>query len=82
MCQGEIEKLCKASQSCHVRKVARLLARPLSLLQMAETTGTHTLRLKAIYEPGCNSAGEAPRTCYTSTNGDDNFTVTYLEIPD
>jgi hypothetical protein len=30
MCQGEIEKLCNASQSCHVRKVARLLARPLS----------------------------------------------------
>src|SRR5215213_9582597 len=29
MCQGEIEKLCKASQSCHERKVARLLARPL-----------------------------------------------------
>jgi hypothetical protein len=49
---------------------------------MAETAGTHTLRLKAIYEPGWNSAGEAPRTFYTSTNGDDNFTVTYLEIPD
>jgi hypothetical protein len=30
MCQGEIENLCKASQSCNVRKVARLLARPLS----------------------------------------------------
>jgi hypothetical protein len=30
MSQGEVEKLCKASQSCHVRKVARLLARPLS----------------------------------------------------
>jgi hypothetical protein len=29
MCQGEIEKLCIASQSWHVRKVARLLARPL-----------------------------------------------------
>jgi hypothetical protein len=30
MCQGEIEKLCIASQSWHGRKVARLLARPLS----------------------------------------------------
>ena len=31
MCQEAVRKLCNPSESCHVRKVARLLARPLSL---------------------------------------------------
>jgi hypothetical protein len=30
MCQEAVRKLCNPSESCHVRKVARLLARPLS----------------------------------------------------
>jgi hypothetical protein len=29
MCQEAVRKLCNPSESCHVRKVARLLARPL-----------------------------------------------------
>src|SRR5829696_4983330 len=31
MCQGADRRLCNLSQRCHVRKVARLLARPLNL---------------------------------------------------
>src|SRR5215203_6745433 len=31
MCQEAVRRLCNPSESCHVRKVARLLARPLSL---------------------------------------------------
>jgi hypothetical protein len=30
MCQEAVRRLCNPSESCHVRKVARLLARPLS----------------------------------------------------
>src|SRR3712207_5345620 len=29
MCQGAVRRLCNLSERCHVRKVARLLARPL-----------------------------------------------------
>ena len=31
MCQEGIRRLCNPSENCHVRKVARLLAQPLSL---------------------------------------------------
>jgi beta-lactamase superfamily II metal-dependent hydrolase len=30
MCQGAFRRLCNLSERCHVRKVTRLLARPLS----------------------------------------------------
>ena len=31
MCQGAVRRLCNLSERCHVRKVARLLARPLNV---------------------------------------------------
>ena len=44
MCQGADRRLCNDSESCHVRKVARLSARPLSQKDLSElarvSTGT------------------------------------------
>src|ERR687890_428096 len=38
MCQEAVRSLCNPSESCHVRKVARLLARPLSPLCVPDIT--------------------------------------------
>jgi hypothetical protein len=57
MCQGEIEKLCNASQSCHVRKVARLLARPLSLTRDYRPTSKKLVITKTSITIGWFAAG-------------------------
>jgi hypothetical protein len=43
--------------------------------------GTHTIRLEALYETACNTANESPFNYCTTTNGDDRFNVTVVEIP-
>ncbi len=44
--------------------------------------GEHAIQLEAFYGSGCNTANETPGFICTSTNSDDNFKVTVVEIPD
>lgn len=43
--------------------------------------GAHTIRLEALYNSACNTVNESPFQYCTTTNGDDRFNVTVLEIP-
>jgi tetratricopeptide (TPR) repeat protein len=50
MCQEAVRRLCNASESCHVRKVVRLLARPLSpTLYSLEDFFDRVLRLFDVF---------------------------------
>ena len=44
--------------------------------------GSHTIRLEELYEPSCNSDSETPFTTCTTTNSNDRFEVTVLELSD
>jgi len=44
--------------------------------------GEHTIRLVALYDSTCNTASESPFNYCTTTNRDDRFNVTVVEIPD
>jgi hypothetical protein len=44
--------------------------------------GTHTIRLEALYDSiTCNTASESRLNFCTTTNGDDRYNVTVVEIP-
>src|SRR5215213_7177848 len=64
MCQEAVRKLCNPSESCHVRKVARLLARPLretstllrrSTPQITSATNSRGQRTYAVWRPSRRS---------------------------
>ena len=44
--------------------------------------GSHTIKLEAIYESSCNTDSETRFTVCTTTNSNDRFEVTVLEIAD
>jgi hypothetical protein len=45
--------------------------------------GPHTIRLEAVYDSGvCNSANETIHDRCTTTDGNDSFGLTVMEIPD
>jgi hypothetical protein len=44
--------------------------------------GSHTIKLEAIYESTCNTASETRYTTCTTTNTNDRFEVTVLELSD
>lgn len=45
-------------------------------------SGSHTLRLEALYDAACNTDAERYYHYCTTTNDDDRFNVTVLEIPE
>jgi hypothetical protein len=44
--------------------------------------GSHTIRLEAIYASNCNTDSETRFTVCTTTNTNDRFEVTVLELSD
>jgi len=43
--------------------------------------GEHTIKLEAIRDPSCNTSEETPDSYCTTTDGNDFFKVTVIEIP-
>src|SRR5215212_11087211 len=77
MCQEAIRRLCNPSERCHVRKVVRLLARPLSkpdFVFMFATVGydqrslLQAMRVATGSAPLSDCSAEAPSAATTQTN--------------
>ena len=87
MCQEAIRRLCNPSERCHVRKVVRLLARPLSKPDFVFMFATVGYDQRSLLQAMREATGSAPLSGCSAggtISGDDadesNYSVVVMAI--